>query len=128
VLNPIGKDDYTLTTMGLFCNKLGKFTPVLTTKRMNIFLISDFKINVYHNLNDFQHVFLKNSKHNFDELLTGLHRYFDQNWAASKNHKQMIINNPHMSNNKVTNWRTNLKYATYLFVQAWLEKKLENFT
>jgi hypothetical protein len=35
VLNPIGKDDYALARMELFYNELCKFTPVLTTKRVN---------------------------------------------------------------------------------------------
>jgi hypothetical protein len=35
VLNPMGKDNDALVRIDLFCNKLYKFIPVLTTKHMN---------------------------------------------------------------------------------------------
>jgi hypothetical protein len=57
--------------MDMFCNKICKFTLVLTMKHMNEYkiYISDFEINLYHYLNDFEYVFFK-SRHNFDENLT----------------------------------------------------------
>jgi hypothetical protein len=45
--------------MDMFCNKICKFTLVLTMKHMNEYkiYISDFEINLYHYLNDFEYVF-----------------------------------------------------------------------
>jgi hypothetical protein len=62
MLNPFGKAGYALARMVLFCNKICKFTLVLTMKRMKEYkiYISGFEMNLYHYLNDFEYVFLKN--------------------------------------------------------------------